>query len=49
MQFLNLTEEYKEQVEERPLLWDTDSFWVNARNLWAEFKKIINHFEGRSF
>ena len=22
------------------------SFWINARGLWAEFKKIIGHFEG---
>jgi len=22
------------------------SFWVNARNLQAEFKKIVSHFEG---
>ena len=33
-------------VEERPHYEIPSLFWVNARKLWAEFKKIINQFEG---
>jgi len=44
--YLCIINVYLKREKKGPYYEISSLFWVNAKNLWAELKKIIDYFEG---